>query len=62
MEESVIYQEILREGELKGKLEGIQLAKKELALNLLRENMTLEMVVRLTGLSLEEILGSQGNR
>ncbi len=74
MRESVIYQEILQEGRLEGKQEGlkrgmeigvdqgIQLAKKEFALNLLREKMTPEAVVRLTGLSLKEVLVLQGNQ
>ena len=45
MRESVIYQEILNEGKLEGKL--------EVALNLLRENITIEEVKRFTGLSIE---------
>lgn len=53
MRESVIYQDILQEGRQEGRQEGIQLAKIELAQNLLRENMPIEQVVRLTGLSLE---------
>ncbi|HLO51861.1 MAG TPA: Rpn family recombination-promoting nuclease/putative transposase [Kamptonema sp.] len=61
MRESVIYQDILQEGEQKGlqkgRQEGMQLAKEELARNLLRENMTIEQVVRLTGLSLEIVQG-----
>lgn len=51
---SVIDQEILREGKIKGQLEG----KLEVALNLLRNQMTIEQVVMLTGLpqdSIEEL-------
>ena len=70
MRESVIYQEILQEGRLEGKQEGlkqgmdlgVQFAKKEVALNLLREQMAPETVVRLTGLSLKEVLVLQGER
>ena len=51
MRESVIYQEILQEGKAEGKAEG----KSEVALNLLREGMTLEQVARLTNLSLEQV-------
>ena len=50
MRESVIYQEILREGELKGELKGRQQGKSEVALNLLRNQMTVEQVISLTGL------------
>ena len=50
MKESVIYQEILREGELKGELKGRQQGKSEVALNLLKNQMTVEQVINLTGL------------
>ena len=55
MRESVIYQDILQEG----RQEGMQLAKEELARNLLRENISIEQVVRLTGLSLERVQSLQ---
>ncbi|WP_228041428.1 RpnC/YadD family protein [Planktothrix mougeotii] len=71
MRNSVIYQEILQEGRLQGrleakleaklegrqeaKLEGRQEAKEEIALNLLRMGLSLEQVIQATGLSLEEI-------
>lgn len=55
MRESVIYQDILQEG----RQEGMQLAKEELAWNLLRENISIEQVVRLTGLSLEIVQSLQ---
>jgi len=65
MRESVIYQEILKEGEIKGEIKGenrgIQKGKLEgkieVALNLLNKNMTIEQVVELTGLSSELIEG-----
>ncbi len=48
MKESVIYQEILEEGRLKGKVEG----KVEIDHNLLTEGMTTEKVAKITDLSL----------
>ncbi|WP_449419644.1 Rpn family recombination-promoting nuclease/putative transposase [Phormidium nigroviride] len=59
MRESVIYQDILQEGRQEGRQEGMQLAKEELARNLLRENISIEQVVRLTGLSLEIVQSLQ---
>ncbi|MEA5533544.1 Rpn family recombination-promoting nuclease/putative transposase [Crocosphaera sp. XPORK-15E] len=53
MRESVIYQEILQEGEQRGEQRGREEAKAEIALNLLREGMTIEQIVKVTGLSLE---------
>ena len=59
MKESVIYQEILREGKLEGKLEGKIEGKLEgkieVALNLLRNEMTVEQVVMFTGLPQDSI-------
>ena len=59
MRESVMYKEILREGELigeqRGRLEGEQQGKQEIALNLLKSGMTVEQVVKFTGLSEESV-------
>ncbi|MDD1416716.1 hypothetical protein MEN41_19460 [Dolichospermum sp. ST_con] len=67
MRESVIYQEILEEGEakgiakgeakgiVKGKAEGKAEATKKLALNLLRIGMSLEQISEVTELSLEQV-------
>ncbi|MBJ7296604.1 MAG: hypothetical protein JHC73_09845 [Dolichospermum sp.] len=55
MRESVIYQEILEEGEAKGKAEGIAEATKKLALNLLRIGMRLQQISEVTELSLEQV-------
>ncbi len=59
MRESVIYQQILEEGEAKGKAEGEAKGKAEttrkLALNLLRIGMSLEQIAQVTELSLEQI-------
>ncbi len=67
MRESVIYQEILEEGEAKGeakgKAEGEAKGKaevtKKLALNLLRIGMNLEQIAEVTELSLEEVQALQ---
>jgi len=59
MRESVIYQEILQEGRLEGKLEGRlegeQQGITKVARNLLKSGMTVEQVVKLTGLPLESV-------
>jgi len=67
MKESVIYQEILLEGEAKGiaKGEARGLAKGEakgktetenqIALNMLRSNVSLELVSQFTGLTLKQV-------
>ena len=67
MEESVVYQEILREGLTKGKAEGLAKGKAEglakgkveaanqIALNMLRSNMAPDLVAQLTGLTLKQI-------
>lgn len=51
MRESVIYQQILEEGEAKGEAE----TRRKLALNLLRIGMSLEQIAQVTELSLEQI-------
>lgn len=47
MRESVTYQEILEEG----RQQGLQ----QMVVNLLQENISLDVIVRVTGLSVEEI-------
>ncbi|MFM7408352.1 MAG: hypothetical protein ACKO3K_17275 [Cuspidothrix sp.] len=67
MRESVIYQEILEEGETKGiakgeakgKAEGKAETTRKLALNLLRIGMNLEQIAEVTELSLEEVQALQ---
>jgi len=69
MRESVIYQEILQEGRLEGRLEGklegeqqgIIQGKQEIARNLLNSGMTVEQVVKLTGLPLELVQNLVGD-
>ncbi|GBO53690.1 hypothetical protein APA_1638 [Pseudanabaena sp. lw0831] len=63
MKESVIYQEILLEGKAEGKAEGIAegeakgLAKasNQIALNMLRSNIAIDLVVQFTGLTLKQV-------
>ena len=54
MRESVVYQEILQEGELigeqRGEQRGILAGKQQVAINLLRQGMTVEQVVTVTEL------------
>jgi predicted transposase/invertase (TIGR01784 family) len=63
MEESVFYQGILLKGLTKGKAEGLAegLAKgkveasNQIALNMLRSNMAVDLVAQLTGLTLKQV-------
>ena len=67
MKESVIYQEILLEGEAKGEAKGLAkgeakgLAKGEakasnqIALNMLQSNISVDLVAQFTGLTLKQI-------
>ena len=67
MEESVVYQEILLEGLTKGEAKGIAkgLAKgkveaaNQIALNILRSNMSPDLVAQVTGLTANQILKLQ---
>jgi len=51
MRESVIYQEI----EAEAKAEGLQEGIRRVAVNLLKSQMPLEEVAKLTGLSIEDV-------
>jgi predicted transposase/invertase (TIGR01784 family) len=55
MKESVIYQSILQEGLAEGKAKGIAEATKQIALNMLRSNIAMDLVVQITGLSLKQV-------
>jgi predicted transposase/invertase (TIGR01784 family) len=59
MKESVIYQEILREGKAEGKAEGIAegeaKASNKIAQNMLRSNISLDLVAQFTGLNLKQV-------
>ncbi|MFM7888120.1 MAG: Rpn family recombination-promoting nuclease/putative transposase, partial [Pseudanabaena sp.] len=59
MKESVIYQEILLEGEAKGiakgKAEGKAETARQIAINMMRSNISVELIAQFTGLTLKEI-------
>jgi predicted transposase/invertase (TIGR01784 family) len=59
MKESVIYQEILLEGEAKGlakgKAEGKAETARQIAINMMRSNISGDLVAQFTGLSLKEV-------
>ncbi len=67
MRESVIYQEILQEGEAKGRAEGEAKGRAEgkaettrkLAVNMLRIGISLEQIAQVTELSLEQVQALQ---
>ena len=63
MRESVIYQDILEEGEAKGvakgKAEGRAETTRKLAINLLRIGMNLEQIAEVTELSVEQVQALQ---
>jgi len=51
MKESVIYQEILLEGEAKGKAE----EKTRIALNMLHSGIAIDLIAQITGLSIQQV-------
>ncbi|PMB13968.1 hypothetical protein CEN48_12215 [Fischerella thermalis CCMEE 5282] len=55
MQESVTYQALIDEGRAIGRAEGIQEGIQRVAVNLLKEGMSREMVSKLTGLSVEQL-------
>ncbi|MEA5479641.1 Rpn family recombination-promoting nuclease/putative transposase [Pseudanabaena galeata UHCC 0370] len=63
MKESVIYQAILREGkaegiaegEAKGEAKGKVETTKQIAFNMLRSNLAIDLIVQITGLSLKQV-------
>jgi hypothetical protein len=56
MEEiDVWYETQMNQAELKGKIEGEQLQKQSIALNMLQENIPLETIARITGLTIEQL-------
>jgi predicted transposase/invertase (TIGR01784 family) len=63
MQESVIYQSIqaeaeekgLTKGRAEGRAEGIQEGIQLVALNMLREGLSIEVVAKITGLSVEQV-------
>ncbi len=55
MQESSVYRSILAEGRAEGRAEGEARAKREIALNLLQDGLSIEAVARGTGLAIEEV-------
>ena len=59
MKESVTYQEILLEGKAEGKAEGLVegevKAANQIALNMLRSHISIDLIAQFTGLSLEQV-------
>ena len=61
MKESVIYQEILLEGmakglaKAKGEAKGLAKATNQIAVNMLRSNISIDLVAQFTGLTLQQI-------
>ena len=55
MKESVIYQEILLEGEAKGLAKGKAETARQIALNMMHSNISGDLVAQFTGLSLQEV-------
>ncbi|MBW4598291.1 MAG: Rpn family recombination-promoting nuclease/putative transposase [Calothrix sp. FI2-JRJ7] len=62
MKESVIYQEIEAQGKEKGITQGREQEAQKIALNLLREGMSIDLIVRATGLTIEKIQQLQHNQ
>jgi predicted transposase/invertase (TIGR01784 family) len=55
MKESVIYQDILLEGTVKGKAEGKAEERNQIALKMLRSKMAVDLVAQFTGLSVKQV-------
>ncbi|MBU7586403.1 MAG: hypothetical protein KAF91_26665 [Nostoc sp. TH1S01] len=55
MQESVTYQALMNEGRAEGRAMGIEEGVRLVALNLLREGVADEVVIKVTGLSAENI-------
>ena len=51
MKESVIYQEILLEGKAEGKID----ERNQIAINMIRSNLSLDLVAQFTGLTLKQV-------
>ena len=55
MKESLIYQEVLREGKIEGNIEGKIEERFAIAKKIVKSGLTEDLIMQLTGLSLEEI-------
>jgi predicted transposase/invertase (TIGR01784 family) len=55
MRESVIYQDILHEGQAQGLELGSEQKAQEIATNMLNEGVAIALIVRVTGLTIEQV-------
>ncbi|MCA6538580.1 MAG: Rpn family recombination-promoting nuclease/putative transposase [Pseudanabaena sp.] len=55
MKESVIYQEILLEGKAEGIAEGKIKERNQIAINMMRSNISIDLVAQFTGLTLKQV-------
>ena len=55
MRESVIYQDILQEGLEQGLEQGIEQKAQDIARNMLNEGIAIALIVRVTGLTIEQV-------
>lgn len=55
-----VYQEAKEEGREEGYKEGLELAKRDIVLNLLRRNFPVEEIAEITELTIEQIQTLQG--
>ena len=55
MKESVIYQDILLEGKAKGIAEGKTKERNQIAINMMRSNISIDLVAQFTGLTMKQV-------
>ena len=55
MQESTVYRSILAEGETRGEARGEERKQREIARNLLRGGVNINLIASSTGLSIEEV-------
>ena len=55
MQESVTYQLLVNEGKAEGIEEGSQRAARKIAVNLLKEGLSIDLIAKTTGLTIEEV-------
>ncbi|MEM7555108.1 MAG: Rpn family recombination-promoting nuclease/putative transposase [Cyanobacteria bacterium P01_A01_bin.84] len=55
MRESVTYQLLVDEGRQEGRQEGIQEATRKIAVNMLKEGLSIDLIAKATGLTIEEV-------
>ena len=62
MRDSVTYQLLVDEGRAEGRAEGSQEATHKIAINLLKEGLSIELIAKTTGLTVEEVQQLQNNQ